>query len=191
MTYKPPVAVYDACVLYPFHLRNLLVQCAVDRLVDARWSREIHDEWIRNLIANRPELSVERLTRTRDLMDRVLPSANVTGHLVHLSKINLPDPDDRHVVAAAIEAGASTVVTWNVRDFPVAALRPFGLRKISPDAFLMELYAALPDLVVAAAANARANLRMSGHGAADFVAALRRQKLKRFSDAIAAHISEL
>jgi hypothetical protein len=46
MAFEPPIAVYDACVLYPFHLRNLLVQCAVDRLVDARWTDEIHDEWI-------------------------------------------------------------------------------------------------------------------------------------------------
>ena len=191
MTYKPPVAVYDACVLYPFHLRNLLVQCAVDRLVDARWSREIHDEWIRNLAARRPELSAERLTRTRDLMDRVLPDANVTGHLVHVPTITLPDPDDRHVVAAAIEARASVIVTWNLRDFPAAALRSFGLRKSSPDAFLMDLYAAAPDLVIAAAAGARANLRESAHSAADFVDALRRQKLKRFAEVVSGRIGDL
>lgn len=191
MTYKPPVAVYDACVLYPFHLRNLLVQCAVDRLVDARWSREIHDEWIRNLAARRPELSAERLTRTRDLMDRVLRDANVTGHLVHVPTITLPDPDDRHVVAAAIEARASVIITWNLRDFPAAALRPFGLRKSSPDAFLMDLYAAAPDLVIAAAAGARANLRESAHSAADFVDALRRQKLKRFAEVVSGRMGDL
>ena len=44
MAFEPLVAVYDACVLYPFHLRNLLVQCAVDRLVEARWTNDIHDE---------------------------------------------------------------------------------------------------------------------------------------------------
>lgn len=191
MTYKPPVAVYDACVLYPFHLRNLLVQCAVDRLVEARWSREIHDEWIRNLSARRPEFSIDRLTRTRDLMDQVLPDANVSGHLVHLPDIELPDADDRHVVAAGIAAGASLIVTWNVKDFPAAALKPHGLRKVTPDTLLAELYAALPGPVVAATANARANLRISERSAADYLGALRRQKLKRFSDAMAAHIGEL
>jgi hypothetical protein len=56
MAYKPPIAIYDACVRYPFHLRNILVQCAVDRLVEARWSDGIHDEWIRNITcANRPQ----------------------------------------------------------------------------------------------------------------------------------------
>jgi len=68
MAYRPPVAVFDACVLYPFHTRKLLVQCAVDRLVDARWTDRIHDEWMRNLAANTPGLSAGRLEQTRDRM---------------------------------------------------------------------------------------------------------------------------
>lgn len=66
MASSPPIAVYDACVLYPFQLRNLLVQCAADRLVDARWSNEIHDEWIRSLLAREPKLTRARLEATRD-----------------------------------------------------------------------------------------------------------------------------
>src|SRR5215210_177580 len=102
MTYKPPVAVYDACVLYPFHLRNLLIQCAVDRLVEARWTDDIHEEWIRNLAADTPGLTEDRLRATRDLMRAVLPDADVRGHATLIASIQLPDPDDRHVVAAAI-----------------------------------------------------------------------------------------
>src|SRR5690606_29122137 len=158
MAYSPLRAVYDACVLYPFHLRNLLIQCAADRLVEARWSAEIHDEWIRNLAADTPGLTVERLTATRDLMDRVLPDANVAGHERHLPDINLPDPDDRHVVAAAIEAEASIIVTWNLRDFPAPELRRHGLRKMTPDALMLTLYEAAPAAVIAATANARRNL---------------------------------
>jgi len=79
MAYKPPVAVYDACVLYPFHLRNLLIQCAVDRLVDARWTDEIHDEWIRNLIGNTKILSFDQVDKTRGLMNAVVPNAMVFG----------------------------------------------------------------------------------------------------------------
>src|SRR5579863_1159276 len=104
MVYRPPVAIYDACVLYPFHLRNLLLQCAVDRLVDARWTDEIHDEWMRSLLADRPALSRDDLTRTRGLMNRVLPEANVIGYQRHVEAVRLTDLDDRHVVAAAIEA---------------------------------------------------------------------------------------
>lgn len=52
MASKPPVAVYDACVLYPFHLRNVLIQCAFNGLVAARWTDAIHAEWIRNVAAS-------------------------------------------------------------------------------------------------------------------------------------------
>ena len=97
------VVIFDACILYPFHLRNIVVQIAVDRLVDARWTDEIHDEWIRNLVANRPAIPIERLQITRRLMNDALPGAMVTGYQRHILAVTLPDPDDRHVVAAGIE----------------------------------------------------------------------------------------
>jgi len=102
MASKPPVAVYDACVLYPFHLRNVLVQCAFDGLVEARWSDDIHDEWIRNLAANTPSLSIERLIATRDRMKAVLPEADVTTYRPLVNDLKLPDPGDRHIAAAPL-----------------------------------------------------------------------------------------
>src|ERR1700679_197468 len=80
MAYKPLTVVYDACILYPFHLRNLLIQCAVDRLVEARWTNDIHEEWIQALRAKSPEVPIEKLYAARDLMNGVLPNANVTGY---------------------------------------------------------------------------------------------------------------
>src|SRR3984885_910906 len=80
MAFEPSVAVFDACILYPFHLRNIVVQAAVDRLVDARWTDEIHDEWIRNLAADAPTIPVERLHTTRRLMNDALPGATVSGY---------------------------------------------------------------------------------------------------------------
>jgi predicted nucleic acid-binding protein len=191
MPYKPPVAIYDACVLYPIHLRNLLVQCAVDRLVEARWSDGIHDEWIGNLAANDPSVSIDRLNVTRHLMNAVLPHATVSDYEHHIPAINLPDDDDRHVVAAAIVAGASLIITWNQRDFPANELARHQLRKQTPDAFLMNLYAAVPDVVVAATANARQNLRKSKISAAEFLKALERQKLRKFAAAMNAHRRDL
>ncbi|WP_068878793.1 MULTISPECIES: PIN domain-containing protein [unclassified Phenylobacterium] len=181
MASSPLVAVYDACVLYPFQLRNLLVQLAADRLVDARWSDDIHDEWIRNLLKKEPRLTRERLERTRDLMNSALPNATVTGYAARIPGISLRDPDDRHVVAAAVEGGAQVIVTWNVRDFPVAELKKHGLRKLNPDAFLMELHAAHPDAVASSVENARRNLTASKIAAADYLTVLERQKLKRFT----------
>lgn len=191
MAYEPPVVVYDANVLYPFHLRNLLIQCAVDRLVVARWSAEIHDEWIRNLAANTSTLTRERLERTRDLMNRVLPNATIESYEQHVAALSLPDPGDRHVVAAAIEAGAALIVTWNTRDFPARALRPHYLRAQNPDTFLLALYESSPDVVIGAVRNTRQNLTRSGLTAAAFAEALARQKLVRFVRILQARIGEI
>lgn len=184
MASSPPIAVYDACVLYPFQLRNLLVQCAADRLVEARWSDDIHDEWMRNLLAKEPRLTRTRLEATRDLMDRVLPQARVTGYEARIPAITLPDPGDRHVVAAAAEAGASVIVTWNVRDFPAAELRRHGLRKLTPDGLLTALYEEDPDTVAASVENARRNLNLSRVSKAAYLEVLQRQGLNRFVSAL-------
>ncbi|RFB83030.1 PIN domain-containing protein, partial [Rhizobium leguminosarum bv. trifolii] len=120
MASKPPVAVYDACVLYPFHLRNVLVQYAFDGLVDARWTDDIHAEWIRNLAIGSPEIPFSRLEATRDRIKEVLPDADVGNHRILIPDLSLPDPDDRHVLAAAIAGKASVIVTWNLKDFPAA-----------------------------------------------------------------------
>src|SRR6201992_3973151 len=139
MAFKPPIAVYDACVLYPFHLRNLLIQCAFDGLVDARWTDEIHAEWIRNLVANSPTMSVSRLKNTLEKMKAGLPNATVTGYQALIPKLWLPDARDRHVLAAAIAAKASFIVTWNLKDFPVAQLKPQGIACVSPDSLFVSL----------------------------------------------------
>jgi len=92
MAFEPPVVVFDACILYPFHLRNIVVQIAVDRLVDARWTDEIHDEWIRSVVANMPAIPIERLQITRRLMNDALPGAMVTGYqsIFRLSLCRIP-----------------------------------------------------------------------------------------------------
>ncbi|HVZ07790.1 PIN domain-containing protein [Rhodopila sp.] len=176
MASNPPIAVYDACVLYPFHLRNLLVQCAVDRLVDAHWTDAIHDEWIRNLSVNNPALPVRQLNAARDLMNAAVPGALIKVNTAAPS-IDLPDPNDQHVLAAAVTVGASAIVTWNLKDFPAESLRDLGPVAQTPDRFLTALHDANPDILVAVVARARRNLRRSQVPPADFLEALRRQNL--------------
>lgn len=191
MAFKSAVAIYDACILYPFHLRNVVVQAAVDGLVDAHWTEAIHDEWIRNLLANTPGLPPEHLQATKQLMNVAVPEATITGYDRHIHTVSLPDPDDRHVAAAAIEAGASMIVTWNLRDFPVAELRKHGLARQSPDAFLVGLYEQAPDMLLASLANARSNLSRTRVSAADFVGILRDQRLVKLAAQIENHVSDL
>jgi predicted nucleic acid-binding protein len=177
MAFEPSVAVFDACILYPFHLRNVLIQLAVDRLIEARWTDEIHDEWIRNLATRAPAIPIERLQDTRRLMNVALPGATVNGYKDHVQAVILPDPDDRHVVAAAIAASASIILTWNLRHFPVKELKKFGLRRETPDAFVCGLYDNVPDLVIDSLANARLNLTKTRLSASDFIKILNSQKL--------------
>ena len=101
--------VYDACVLYPAPLRDFLMWLGLSGRFRARWSSQIHDEWRRSLLRDRPDLTVEQLNRTSDLMDQAIPDALVVGHEAIAENLHLPDPDDRHVLAAAIRCGASVV----------------------------------------------------------------------------------
>jgi predicted nucleic acid-binding protein len=129
---------YDACVLYPAPLRDLLVELACTGLFNARWTNDIHEEWIRNVLEQRPDLTIERLTITRQNMDKAVLGALVTGYEPLIPALQLPDADDRHVLAAAIRAGAQVIVTFNLKDFPSATLEPFGVEVLHPDAFIMD-----------------------------------------------------
>lgn len=73
-------AIFDACVLYPAPLRDFLMNLAITDLFRARWTDEIHDEWIRNVLRNRPDLTNERLQRTRDLMNSHVRDCLVSGY---------------------------------------------------------------------------------------------------------------
>jgi predicted nucleic acid-binding protein len=191
MASKPPVAVYDACVLYPFHLRNVLIQCAFDGLVDARWTDDIHDEWIRNLAAKTLSLPIERLIATRDRMKAVLPEADVANYRPLVTNLELPDPDDRHVLAAAIAGKASIIVTWNLKDFPASSLRPYGITSQSPDDLLSDLHAASPDALISSVKCARHNLRKTAPSIETFVEALEQGGLKKFSAVLRRNVTKL
>lgn len=144
------VAVYDACVLYPSPLRDLLIRLAVEEVVVARWSDTILDEVFRNLSANRPDLDPARLDVTRTRMNDAVLDAVVPSNTATLARVGpLPDPDDAHVVATALDAGASVIVTFNLRDFPTEVLEPLGLMAVHPDAFVSELLEADPESVFA------------------------------------------
>jgi hypothetical protein len=88
-------AIFDACVLYPAPLRDLLMNLAITDLFRAKWTDEIHDEWIRNVLKNRPDLTKERLQRTRDLMNSHVRDCLVCGYQDLIPSLTLPDENDR------------------------------------------------------------------------------------------------
>jgi hypothetical protein len=174
----PPVtAVYDACVLYPAPVRDLLVHLAVLDVVRARWTDAIHDEWIRGVLADRPDLTRVQLERTRALMNANVRDCLVTGYEDIIPTLPLPDPDDRHVLAAAVHGGAEVIVTFNLADFPAAALAPFNVAAVHPDEFASRLLAEEPARVCEAARRQRANLKNPPKTVDEFLSTLEQCRL--------------
>jgi predicted nucleic acid-binding protein len=140
--------VYDACVLYPAPLRDLLFQLATTRIFCAKWTELIHDEWTRNLLIKRSDLNANRLARLRVLMNENVPDSLVTDFEQLIPTLSLPDPDDRHVLAAAITANAKIIVTFNLKDFPDSILARHGIIAQHPDVFVSDLIEQYPQQVL-------------------------------------------
>jgi predicted nucleic acid-binding protein len=109
---------FDACVLYSAPLRDLLIELASKGMFRGRWTNRIHDEWIRSLLKNRPDLKADQLERTRNLMNQRVLDCLVNDYVDLIHGIILPDEQDVHVLAAAIKAQAQIIVTYNIKDFP-------------------------------------------------------------------------
>lgn len=153
------MAVFDACVLYPAPLRDLLMHLSLTGLFRARWTARIHQEWIEAVLRNRPDLTREQLDWTRAQMDRAVPDCLVSDYEGIEATLSLPDPHDHHVLAAAIKCGAGAIVTYNLRDFPDEVLAPFGLHAQHPDEFIEHAFDLDPVAVCNAVRNLRTTLR--------------------------------
>jgi len=171
------VALLDACVLYPPSLRDLLMRLAADEAYYPRWPSEIQSEWVRNVLANKPATSETQLERTRRLMEQVDPDCLVTGYEPHISTLLLPDPNDRHVLAAAIESDAAVIVTYNLSDFPDTALQAYGIRAAHPDLFLSALFDDQSDLFLHVVQKHRASLKNPPKSVEDYITTLRINRL--------------
>jgi predicted nucleic acid-binding protein len=173
----PVTAVYDANILYPAPLRDLFVRLAHAGLVRARWTDMIHDEWIRNLLKDQPHLSAERLERTRNLMNEAVRDCLVTEYQDLIESLSLPDPDDRHVLAAAIRTTADVIVTYNLTDFPADTLACYDIEAMHPDDFLTGLLDMAPGPVCATVKRQRESLRNPPKTAEELLATLEGQAL--------------
>lgn len=132
-------AVLDANVIYSAFIRDVLLRLAGANLYHPHWTRRIHEEWIRNLARERPDLLRENLVRTSAAMDTRFPAAVVEDYEAFEEHLGGVAPEDRHVAAAALKAGAGTIITQNLRDFPAAALQPHGVVARHPDEFIRAL----------------------------------------------------
>lgn len=170
-------AVYDACVLYPAPLRDLLMHLAMTDLFRAKWTEQIHDEWTRNVQASRPDLNPEQLQRTRQLMNMATRDCLVDGYEYLIASLNLPDQDDRHVLAAAIRSNSSVIVTFNLKDFPSGILNIHDVEAQHPDEFIAHLIDLNPALVLEAVRRCRASLKKPPKSQEEYLDTLLKQGL--------------
>ena len=131
--------VYDACVLYPAPLRDLLMWLALTDLFQAKWTEKIHEEWMNNILKNRPDITYKQLERTKQLMNQNVRDCLVTGYEPLIEGLELPDADDRHILAAAIKSNAEVIVTFNLKDFPSQNISQYGIEAQHPDQFILHL----------------------------------------------------
>ena len=179
---QTPSVVYDACVLYPAPLRDALVSLALTGLFRAHWTQAIHDEWTRNLLAHRSDLTPQQVNRTCRLMNTAVPDSLVTGYEAKISSLSLPDPDDRHVLAAALRSRSQRIITFNLKDFPPSILSGYGIEACHPDTFIVQLLEAHPETVATALEAQRLRLIRPPQSAEEFLETLRRQSLPRTTD---------
>ena len=171
--------IYDACVLYPAPLRDFLIELATANLFRAQWSDQIQLEWIEALIKKEPKRDRSKLERTRDLMNAAVLDSCVTGHEYLIPSITLPDPDDRHVVAAAIHAKAHAIVTFNLKDFPPENLIPLNLEAIHPDDFIIAQHDLTEAAVLQAASRCCRRLKNPPKTGAEYLDTLLAQQLPK------------
>jgi predicted nucleic acid-binding protein len=126
----------DTCVLLKSYLCDALLSIGEAGVYRPLWSATVMEELERNL--NRRGLDEKQVRHRIAQMNQAFPDAAVTGYEAMISDMT-NDPKDRHVLAAATRGGAEFLVTENLRDFPSAAARPYGIEVISQDAFLLDL----------------------------------------------------
>jgi hypothetical protein len=170
-------AIYDACVLYPAPLRSLLMYLALTDLFRAKWTDAIHEEWMRAVQRDYPDISREKAEKVRDLMNAHVRDCLVTDYEELIPALTLPDPDDRHVLAAAIQAGTDVIVTINLGDLPAATLKTYGIEAQHPDDFIIHLLDLAPGTVCAAVKRQRESLRNPPKSADELLATFEKQGL--------------
>jgi predicted nucleic acid-binding protein len=131
-------ALLDACVLVPNALCDTLLRLAEHGFYRPLWSQRILDEVHFAVLAARPDLTETRIASRIAAMAAAFDDASVTGWEPVCAGLDLPDPDDRHVLAAAIAGGAQSLVTFNTKDFPDTSLRGNDVEVVHPDEFLLD-----------------------------------------------------
>ena len=177
----PYAVVLDACVLHPAHLRDTLLRLSERELVQPLWTPTILEELERSL--TKREVPARLARRVIETMEAAFESAMVRGFEPLVDSMTC-DSKDRHVLAAAVHGDAGAIVTFNVRDFPPASLRPHSVEVIHPDDFLLDALDLAPSVVIEELEQQAAANRRSPYTLFEILDALSTAGTPRFADEI-------
>lgn len=168
-----PVATLDACILFQGRLTNLLLHLAEAKAFEPVWSDDIHAEWMRNLDASMG-IPPDKIDYRRREMERAFPVANVPAPAALIMTIQglsrtAAQRKDAHVVATAVAAKAHVIITYNIRDFAPQVLERYGLIRLRPDPFCVDLFASRQTQVLAGVRAHRASLRRTPMSPAQYI----------------------
>lgn len=177
-------ALLDACVLVPIALADTLLRVAERELYRPLWSERILVEAADAVLEIHPGLAPDTVAKRFTTMNNTFKEASVEGWEIFESAIELPDPDDRHVVAAAMLGRADTIVTANVRDFPRETLRPLEIAVVDADTFLLDQLDLAPRVLLDVLREQAAHTRHPVLTPTDLLARLGRAGVSGFADEV-------
>jgi len=133
------IAVLDTNVLHPVVVRDILFWLAYYDLYRPAWSKHIFEEWEKLIRKKNPSFDDFEVAKRLKKADEVFPFARVENYENLIDGLALKDPNDRHVLAAAIKINANVIVTQNLKDFPTDYLAKFNLDSKDPDDFICDI----------------------------------------------------
>lgn len=163
------LAFLDANVLHPAFLRGALLWFADERLFRPGWSADVMREWRESLKRKRQDLTDDKLDVMQGVMAEQFPEAEIDGYDALISALQLPDENDRHVLAAAIVGKCHGIVTANLKDFPVGYVSSFNIEVIHPDDFIVNIIDLHPSRALAACKRHRAAMSKSAPTADEYL----------------------
>jgi predicted nucleic acid-binding protein len=179
-------AVLDACVLFSRLQRDVLLSLAHADLYTARWTQEIENEWTSSLIARYPD-SASKILHVVDQMREAIPDCLIVDYELFIPSLQLPDENDRHVLAAAIRGNADAIVSLNTKDFPADVLSKFDIEIQTPDQFVLNQIMLHPPRALTAIKKMRARWERPSMTASDMIDLFEKRQLPQ----TAAHLRDV
>ena len=179
-----PRILIDACVLYPTVMREVVLGAAKAGLFEPIWSARILEEWARAAIKLGPTGEAQARGEIA-LLSAAWPGALRPAAPQVAARLWLPDENDIHVLAVAVDAGADMIMTLNAKDFPRGTLAEEGIQRVDPDGYLMTLWQAAPAAMEAVARDVLAQARALSGQDWEMRALMKKARLPRLGKAVA------